>query len=448
MEGYMKEAFLSYSHEDMEKDKILALLNEYCECNIWTDERLCPGTRFTDVIAAKIEELDTFIVLLSKNAMNSDWVKQEISWAFSGGKEIIAIWVEEVRLPKEINFLIHNRHQLYWYSRENDEAFIKEIRKVFPAKVQQTEIEDIYSSGDVVDYHREDRSSSIWGRYKSSFVVSIVIVLVLIVFAFAYFSGTKNTNSTKSQELAKESNTNSTAMTESVEEVSSSEEVESATQDARLAEQAEQLYNNMKNKKYKAAYKTIKKPSKIYGGDRIYIENGKIVDQIDGGEGVIVYPQNEFVYWGKIKNGKADGKGVEIGESYEADGNGDFGGDSYYLLSGSFKDGKANGKCALSFVWKEEKRKITGTYKNGYENGDMKEIREGYEYDASGKQISDKITKQTFYYHTDMGVHKVIGKDEDGQNIYSTSTDGTSLYIDEINEGFGEPNLEYKEIFE
>lgn len=88
--------FLSYKKTDNEfksylDETIKAIFNFY-DVAIWVDRNLISGTKYDDVIRKEIESCDAFILILTKDIFNSDYVwNQEVALAKKLNKPIIPI---------------------------------------------------------------------------------------------------------------------------------------------------------------------------------------------------------------------------------------------------------------------------------------------------------------------------------------------------------------------
>ena len=101
--GLKDFAFLSYSHKDS------AYVNSFLEvltsigCRVWYDEGIIPSDEWADSVAKKISQCMVFIVIISKNSIESKHVKREIYYAISKDIPIIAFYKEEVELPQGLD---------------------------------------------------------------------------------------------------------------------------------------------------------------------------------------------------------------------------------------------------------------------------------------------------------------------------------------------------------
>jgi len=86
--------FISYSR----KDGVIAHLLNYIlrskGIRVLIDKDLEPGSDFDSQLHSQIEEADAVLVLMTKNAVSSAWVNQEVGFATAKGKEIWPIALE------------------------------------------------------------------------------------------------------------------------------------------------------------------------------------------------------------------------------------------------------------------------------------------------------------------------------------------------------------------
>jgi len=99
--------FISYSRGDS-SDLAESLYTKLkgAGYSVWKDVHSLPlGSHFPEEISKNVVENDTFIVLLSKLSVNSDWVKDEINTAKAAKCHIIPILVEDVEIPASLQSL-------------------------------------------------------------------------------------------------------------------------------------------------------------------------------------------------------------------------------------------------------------------------------------------------------------------------------------------------------
>lgn len=139
-EGY---AFISYSHNDHKKVyKDIAKFHDE-GINIWYDEGILTGTIWKNKIKDQIRKSKFFILFLSKNAIKSSWVKNEINIAKEHHIPFVTIYIEKFEFPSELKWIDDEQAiTRYEYGDKNKyyskcisefKEKLKEIKPPFPA---------------------------------------------------------------------------------------------------------------------------------------------------------------------------------------------------------------------------------------------------------------------------------------------------------------------------
>ena len=88
----MAHIFISYSKQDIDFTRYLKTLLEAEGYAVWVDEaRLTPSARWWKAIEQNIETCSAFIIVMSPNAYESDWVEREILLAEKEKRPIIPV---------------------------------------------------------------------------------------------------------------------------------------------------------------------------------------------------------------------------------------------------------------------------------------------------------------------------------------------------------------------
>ena len=90
----MSHIFISYSHKDSEYANQLGASLEASGFQVWIDRRIDYGAEWSDVIEAHLNECGAFVLIMSRNAKTSTWVKNELSRAQRLNKPIFPIWID------------------------------------------------------------------------------------------------------------------------------------------------------------------------------------------------------------------------------------------------------------------------------------------------------------------------------------------------------------------
>ena len=108
----MPSAFISYNHQDQLKAKWLAKFLQKSNVRIWLDDTdLKIGYSLIREISTAIEKTDFVLALLSKNSINSKWVKKELEMAVSksvdeGSFSVLPIMIDDCIPPLYLKHLL------------------------------------------------------------------------------------------------------------------------------------------------------------------------------------------------------------------------------------------------------------------------------------------------------------------------------------------------------
>jgi hypothetical protein len=97
----MADIFLSYSSADKSIVASIAAILSARGWSVWWDHQIPIGQRFDNVIEAELQSAKCVVVIWTKRAVASEWVKNEANFAASKGI-LVPLMLEEVQLP--INF--------------------------------------------------------------------------------------------------------------------------------------------------------------------------------------------------------------------------------------------------------------------------------------------------------------------------------------------------------
>ncbi|MFZ5819420.1 MAG: SUMF1/EgtB/PvdO family nonheme iron enzyme [Chloroflexota bacterium] len=90
----MSHIFISYSHKDKKYvEKLEAKLLEE-GFNVWIDHRVDYGTKWPVEIQKALDECDAFVLVVTKNAFESEWVQNEVARAKRKGKPFFPLLLQ------------------------------------------------------------------------------------------------------------------------------------------------------------------------------------------------------------------------------------------------------------------------------------------------------------------------------------------------------------------
>ena len=101
----MGNIFLSYSRKDKEIVERLKRRFEAAGYDVWIDvEDIRGGDQWRRTIAEAIRQADTFLLLLSSNAVQSDNVCKELNLAEENKSRVIPVAISSVAIPPEMQY--------------------------------------------------------------------------------------------------------------------------------------------------------------------------------------------------------------------------------------------------------------------------------------------------------------------------------------------------------
>lgn len=122
-EGDGPYAFISYAHNDHEiVYKDMEVFHDQ-GLNIWYDQGIPSGSRWTEEISRKIMDSSFFIVFLSENAYESIYVKDEINLAYRKNIPIIPICIEMSELPVELDLIMGSLQHIPRYEWDENKYY-------------------------------------------------------------------------------------------------------------------------------------------------------------------------------------------------------------------------------------------------------------------------------------------------------------------------------------
>lgn len=123
-------AFISYSHDDL--DQIAEYLDAADEnYRFWYDEGIKSGAEWVEEIGNKIFDCDIFIVFLSRAALQSHYIKDEITYAYKYAKKMMAVLLEPLSLPRSLELMLGRFQYINFYEEDNfDDRLIKFIQGI------------------------------------------------------------------------------------------------------------------------------------------------------------------------------------------------------------------------------------------------------------------------------------------------------------------------------
>ncbi len=173
------DVFISYSREDQNFANKLKLSLEQEGLNVWWDEDLIAGTRFSKVIEEVISKTSCVIVLWSSNSINSNWVISEASEAMIR-KKLVPVLIEDINPPIQFR-QIHSVNLVNWNFSSTENKYQKLIQSISVYIQNSSFISSIKTK-----YPQQSSSPAARRRYRPVLLISVTIFLLIILSWFAY----------------------------------------------------------------------------------------------------------------------------------------------------------------------------------------------------------------------------------------------------------------------
>src|SRR5689334_14406463 len=123
----MGHVFISYSRKDKVKAVRLYEDLKFRGLSAWIDfQDIQPGTAWSDEIGQAILESSHFLLLLSPEAIKSDYVRREYEYALEHNHDVLPLLLEPCQMPQPIA-------RLQYIDFEEYQRGLDRLLKVFPA---------------------------------------------------------------------------------------------------------------------------------------------------------------------------------------------------------------------------------------------------------------------------------------------------------------------------
>ncbi|MGI9325083.1 MAG: TIR domain-containing protein [Pseudomonadales bacterium] len=110
--------FVSYSHADEQQVHPYLLQLNAAGFNIWFDQGIAPGHRWTQELAEAIERCSVFLLLATPRSVASEHCVNEVHFALNRHKPLLAVHLEPTELPAHLELAIGQRQAILQYQHE------------------------------------------------------------------------------------------------------------------------------------------------------------------------------------------------------------------------------------------------------------------------------------------------------------------------------------------
>ena len=182
----MHSVFISYSSKEMDEAEFVRDILELNGIICWMAPRDIPaGANYAKVIPKAIRDCKVFVLILSENAQNSQFVPRELDNAVTERKTIVPFMLEDCPINEEFNFLLTGTQRIAAYQRKA-EVLEGLVRQIWALTGMDSD-RDVIVERPEVDYSnpkppRKTLSQKIKRLMKSKKAMTIILAVVLITF--------------------------------------------------------------------------------------------------------------------------------------------------------------------------------------------------------------------------------------------------------------------------
>lgn len=119
--------FVSYARAN--SDRVIPIIEDLKKngYNVWYDREISVGTEWPDFLENQILNCSCFLVFISKAAVDSINVRNEINFAITQNKNIFVFFLDETELKYGLGLQIGNKQSFLAYKHTSYEAMLKEL---------------------------------------------------------------------------------------------------------------------------------------------------------------------------------------------------------------------------------------------------------------------------------------------------------------------------------
>lgn len=127
-EGNSPDIFICYSHKN--KTVIYEELKWYYDLGYktWYDEGISPTTHWLSILPQKIFNSKLFVIYLSIYSIKSEIIRRELTYASTHNKTILPIFLENLKLPEDFDFILGPIQGIMKYNMEESRYRAKIIK--------------------------------------------------------------------------------------------------------------------------------------------------------------------------------------------------------------------------------------------------------------------------------------------------------------------------------
>jgi len=153
------DVFICYKREERDVAKALAEVLARRGYSLWWDVELLPGDRFVDSIMAVINRAKAVVVLWSRHAVASDFVRAEARAAHAQGK-LIPVRLDDCDLPLPFNDL-HTLDLTTWWP-DADDAKLEPLLRSLEVRIGKPRSPPQPPEATEANLHSQDHQADFW----------------------------------------------------------------------------------------------------------------------------------------------------------------------------------------------------------------------------------------------------------------------------------------------
>ena len=129
------KVFISHAAKDIALARKVATVLTKAGLEVWDDQKIMPGENWAERVAEALRESEAMVVLLTPDALQSNWVRHDIEYALSEKryrKRLIPVLVSSVSeesAQEQIPWILHRLNMLK-LADENKEESLEQIAQV------------------------------------------------------------------------------------------------------------------------------------------------------------------------------------------------------------------------------------------------------------------------------------------------------------------------------
>lgn len=115
--------FVSYAHADSARVLPIIEYMKKCGINLWYDNGIEAGSEWPEFIAEKVVNCAKFLSFISSSYLNSQNCKRELNYAVSKRKELLSVFIEDVKLTPGVEMQLGTYQSIFMNRFPSKERF-------------------------------------------------------------------------------------------------------------------------------------------------------------------------------------------------------------------------------------------------------------------------------------------------------------------------------------